>query len=109
MEEIKRFEVGELITIASGEYSDYCVNGLFRIIVEFDAQEQLKRWAEATDRKMDADGDVRYEWGVDRDKITFLAWLSQEGFIDDVPYRELHVGDETHGDTCLTSRGGSND
>lgn len=98
MKKIEAFRAGELMSIASGEYSGYCVDGLFRVLVDFDAQELLLEWAKEIGGEVDADGLVP---PVSGDKnITFLGWLNKNNYIEDVDYRTLHIG--SFGDTKLT-------
>ena len=39
MEIVPMFKVGELMTVSRGSYSDYCVQGLFKVLRDFNAQE----------------------------------------------------------------------
>jgi hypothetical protein len=69
---------GELITISTGCYSDYDVEGVFRVKKSFDAVEVLKHW----------EGDRDSYDSCKR----FLGYLASQGYIEDVPSRELHLG-----------------
>lgn len=57
MKDIEEFKTGELITVSEGEHSDYHVNGLFKVLVTFNAQELLVKWVEETKREV-VDGKV---------------------------------------------------
>lgn len=97
MDKIEVFKVGELMTMSSGEYSDYCVQGLFKVIIDFDAQQKLAEWAEENGKELKGGG-VYSGWssrGVD-----FLGWLNSNNYIAEIEYRELHLGG--YGDTRLS-------
>jgi len=87
-EDIKTFVKDELIALSNGEYSDYRVNGLFKALKGFDANAELLRWAHETSRKVNSDGSVPYT----PEGISFMPWLVQSGFVEDVDYRELPLG-----------------
>ena len=98
-EKIADFKKGEFMTVAEGEYSDYCVNGLFKILKTFNANDCLVRWANENKRTINELGTVEDDY--DFEGIEFLSWLSQNQYIEDVNYRELHVG--SYGETKLSS------
>ena len=93
---INVFKVGTLMAISKGEYSDYCIEGLFKVLKDFDAKEQMIVWAKETDREI-----LKEEITNDYNNknIDFMEWLNRTGFIEDVEYRELHTGN--YGDTIL--------
>jgi len=96
MDPIKIFSTGELMMISTGEYSDYDIKGLFKILKDFDAQEQLAVWAKETGREV-----INYKVKNDysNQQIEYMGWLNKNEFIEDVDYRELHTDD--YGDTIL--------
>lgn len=100
--ESKLFKQGELITVSGGEYSDYCVHGIFTVDIDFDAQELLKQWTDETGRKYSDNGTVRM-YG-DNDEIGFLGWMNKKGYVTELPYREIHTGD--YGDVEISVSGG---
>jgi len=83
-------EEGQMITFAEGEYSDYMVNGLVRVIKPFNIKEAQSRWeADHTEFKIN-----QFNARKQR-KITgmvFLAWLVKSGLVCDVDYIEIHTG-----------------
>ena len=84
---MERFEKGGYLAISTGEYSDYSVDGLFNILEDFDAQQQMSAWAKETHRKLINDR-------VERDhskEIDYVSWLSKKGFIEEIEYREMHT------------------
>lgn len=89
MAKIEIFKAGELMTIAQGVFSAYYVNGLFKVLVEFDAQELLIKWAKETGREIN-DGVVPPD--CKNKNLEYLGWLNKKGYIEDVDYRELHIG-----------------
>jgi len=96
MDPIKIFSTGELMMISTGEYSDYDIKGLFKILKDFDAQEQLAIWAKETGREV---VNYRVESEYQNQQIDYMGWLNKNGFIEDVDYRELHTDD--YGTTVL--------
>lgn len=88
-EAIKNFNVGELVALSTGEYSDYCVNGLFVVLKNFDAQVLLDDWAKETGREL-VNGTVRADYS--NQQVDFIGWLNNGGYVKDVEYRELHTG-----------------
>ncbi|ENQ1627738.1 hypothetical protein ACEOHO_004104 [Vibrio vulnificus] len=86
---------GELIALSTGEYSDYCVNGLVRALKDFDASVLLEEWAAENAVLLEDTNMVRYTRKVCREKengMSFLGWLNKNGYTEDVKYRELHTG-----------------
>ena len=96
-EAIKIFTEGELMAISTGEYSDYCINGLFKVLISFDAQEKLEEWAKETGRAL-VDGEVKSDYM--NKEIEYMAWLSKNEYVENVEYRELHT--EDYGDINLS-------
>lgn len=89
-----KFVKGELVTLSNGEYSDYCVNGLVRVLKDFDASVLIKEWAKdnavkINDRSL---GYSREAYTINSNGMSFLGWLNKEGYTEDVEYRELHMG-----------------
>ena len=72
---------GELVAISNGEYSDYCVNGLFKVLKDFDAKQMAIEWGGANG-------------------MQFVPWLCIRGYLEDVEYREMHTG--CYGETEIT-------
>ena len=96
---MKTFKKGELMTVSHGEYSDYCVMGLFRVLVDFNAEEVLQVWVKESGPgfKSRWNGDNGYAFDKGHElygetQTCFLGWLNLNGFIQDVDYRELHIG-----------------
>lgn len=94
---IKVFTRGELVALSSGEYSDYRVDGLFKVLKDFDAQILLVEWAEETGRKLEK-GVVEIDYL--NENIKFIGWLNKKGYIEHMDYRELHTG--SYGKTHLS-------
>jgi hypothetical protein len=91
------FKTNEILAISTGEYSDYMVNGLFKVTADFDAKEKLKEWASETGRPL-INSVVKAD--DNNQKIEFTGWLNKNNYIQDVEYRELHT--DYYGDTVLT-------
>ena len=85
------FNVGEFITMAEGEYSDYCVNGLFRVVHEFNLEEVFERYGKDTNQTI-INGEISYE-DINPDAIGFMPYLLITlGFIQEIDYKEIHLG-----------------
>ncbi len=73
---------GELVIISTGEYSDYSLQGLFKIMApfEFEAKktEFLNKFPELVESYSALD--------------KFLPWLVAEGLIEDHSFTEWHLG-----------------
>ena len=74
---------GELITIATGAYSDYSISGVFRVLADFNPQEQMEKFAAETP----LEDDDTY-----RDLSEFIAWISRSGLLEPLESREWHIG-----------------
>ena len=98
MSKIRKFQKGEFMTTSEGEYSDYCVNGLFKVLIDFDANTLLQSWANETGRKLES-GVVESDHV--NENIDFLGWINKKGYVEEVNYRELHLG--SYGKTRLCS------
>lgn len=94
------YKQGEILLITSGQYSDYEVKSIFRVIKDFNANNQLLAWAEETGREV-VDFAAPADW--ENDNVDLIGWLSVNNFIADINYRELHTGD--YGETELSDCG----
>jgi len=89
-ERIDDYKIGELIAISMGQYSDYCVNGLFVVLDTFNANDELELYAKENARVL-VNGLILTDY--DYEGLSYTAHLSQKNLIKDVDYRELHMGD----------------
>lgn len=86
------FEKDSFLILSSGEYSDYIVNGLFKVLKKFNAEDKLNEWAKETGRKYSRDDEgIIDDYG--NNEIGFTGWLNANGYIEDIEHRELHLGD----------------
>ena len=75
---------GSLLTVSTGEYSDYGVWGVFRALKDIDAQALRAQWlADHPDQA------ARYAF----DDRAFFAWVCVQGIVEAVPSAEWHLGD----------------
>lgn len=74
---------GSLFTITSGEYSDYHVRGVFRAIVDIDADALRRDWVAAHPDQNDD-----YHFREDQ----FLGWIARMGLLECVDAYEWHLG-----------------
>lgn len=73
-------KAGELLILETGEYSDYTFHGPFRVQCDFDLRDQIERFL---DTQEDRDWCSHYD---------FIAFLSKDGFIQDVECEHIHIG-----------------
>ena len=83
---------GELLTLATGEYSDYSVRGVFRALSDFDPQEQIAKFISENPQD---DGDNYY------DLSEFIGWVARSGLLEPVDSREWHIGSYGRFDSTL--------
>jgi len=87
---------GQMLTFAEGEYSDYCVNGLARVIKDFDIKRIQKQWESLhTELRENKGFHIIYERKTYTRKVTgmeFLPYLVKLGYVEDVDYIEIHTG-----------------
>lgn len=80
---------GAFLTISTGAYSSYSVQGVFRAIETIDAD--ALRTEYLTDNP---DQRERYHF----DDSAFLAWVARKGLIDPIPSFEWHLSDYSDAD-----------
>ena len=92
-----QLQEGQLLTFAAGEYSDYCVNGLYRVETPFNIMEEHGNWAKANDLVRDGhiSGKPVYQGDA---TIEFPVWLVCQRLVVEMDYEEFHTGyyDEHH-------------
>ena len=77
------YKAGALLLITTGEYSDYYPHGIFRAVRDFNIKETVALYIER--EKPDTE-----EYSFEFDKL--VAWLSREGYVEDVQHTELWLG-----------------
>ncbi|WMM35552.1 hypothetical protein [Vibrio phage PJN101] len=103
MSEKRDFKAGEYIMTSEGEYSDYCVGGMYKVLNDFNIRETLKMWPVMdTDVNLvfNGDGSInKYEskfgpdsYGWDFES-RFFSFLADHGFLESIDYEEVHIGD----------------
>ena len=90
---VKDMKKGEIIFLSSEEHSDYCVEGVFVVNKDFSPDLSLSEWRESHD------GHVNIR-NSSRDKLHYIAWLQEIGYIVDLKATEIHTG--SYGETKLT-------
>lgn len=87
-----RFSKGEVIVATQGMYSDFCLNGFFVAIKDFDmaelAQKRVSEYV-AKNPKIALEC-LSGVWELDFD--SFGAWLIAKEVVVPVKYREVHLG-----------------
>lgn len=81
-----KVEAGATLVIETGEYSDYSLDGPFKVLKAFDQAEI----AETFERDWQPSSDSLYDRPDGRE---FVSWLTRHGYIEDVPnVISWHVG-----------------
>jgi len=75
------YKKGDIILVSKDEFSDYGHTGLFRVLIGFDAHQQV--------REAIKDGVKGYP-GIDL--FLFMPYLVEKGVVAELSYRELHLG-----------------
>ncbi|KQA29503.1 hypothetical protein F546_05125 [Vibrio paracholerae 877-163] len=91
-----KYKNGELIVLSIGLHSSYSVEGLVRAIKDFDASLLVEEWAKENAIKLESNSVVKYTRNIYRktpEGTSFPKWLNENGYTEDVNYRELHIGD----------------
>lgn len=73
----------KLILITNGEYSDYSVSGIFKLLTNKTPNELKQKYLKEYPEQCEDYGANFYK---------FIGWLSSNGYVEDVEYQELHLG-----------------
>lgn len=114
------FKVGDILTVATGEYSDFCYNGPFRVIREFNTKElgqvylnqepeyeeyPIVKYVYKNQPGLRYGRAERVETGeVGRRRTNepsaydFDGWLVKQGYVEAMESIEWHVGSCNFGD-----------
>lgn len=79
METIK---IGSLVAFSSGEYSDYCVGPIVRVLVDLD-------WKALRDEYIEENPKEAEDFKFKPDH--FIEWLTRKGLIEAIPWIEWHT------------------
>jgi hypothetical protein len=74
---------GTILMIDVGEYSDYSVMGLFKVIKSFDPLEEKEKFLEEN-----PDNKGRYNFNDDK----YIGYLVRKQYIKDIAYSSLYMG-----------------
>ena len=83
-------EKNQIIAISYGEYSDYEINGLVRVVSRFDLDAETKKWVQGNTKERSRLSDKEKE--VVLTGTNFLPWLVASGLVELVNYVEVHTG-----------------
>jgi hypothetical protein len=75
-----RYEVGYVILVQSGEYSDKSTHGVFRVKVAFEKDAMIDAF------KLTKAGEDYFEHGE------FVTWLDSQGVVEEIIYHVMHIG-----------------
>ena len=75
---------GSLLTVSTGEYSDYSVWGVFRALKDIDAQALREQWLADHPEQT-----APYQFN----EYKFFAWVASQGVVEAVPSAVWHLGD----------------
>jgi hypothetical protein len=68
-------KTGTVLTLENGEYSDFCYEGPFTVLKDFDQRAACEEFVKPYDKDK-----LRWMGGAE-----FIAWLAREGYIEDTP------------------------
>lgn len=85
-----KFKTGETLAIASGEYDEYGVSGLYSVAIDFDAKDLFAKWALSSGFTIGRRISSPFCHDLDG-AIEFSRYLIDNGFIVKVEYREMHI------------------
>jgi hypothetical protein len=88
MTQATEIKVGEVVAFSSGEYSDYRIGSFAKVLKPLNAEVwETMRVACTVPPEYDPEGDPRF------DEYKAVPWLVANGYIEEVTYTELHLGD----------------
>lgn len=73
------YKTGQLLLLSTGEYSDYDIHVVCRVLKNFDSREVSLSYNGKRD-------------DYDFDDDAFTHYLTSNGYIEDVDYQEWHLG-----------------
>lgn len=89
-------KAGELLIIEQGEFSDQSWHGPFRVLKDFSLNDTCEEWCGHRPpinlHDIDWEPLLDPDLGFRVDHYNFLAWLSQNGYIEDLDARVIHLG-----------------
>ena len=77
------YNIGQLLTSAEGEYSSYCVNGLFEVTLPFILEAEVRFWRESN---------INDKGRLTKEGIEFFPYLLRLNLVKEVEYTEVHCG-----------------
>jgi len=84
MSEIE-FKAGDLVLLSTGEYSDYGVTGLVRVVLDtWRPAERMQQWLDEHPDQL-----PKYSFN----DLAFVEWLLGLGDVEKVDFDYLHLGD----------------
>ena len=81
------YDIDEVVVITNGIFHDYCIERTVIVLKSFEVNELLEEWAEIFNCH---DGEVNEP---NPNAISFIDYLKCEGYVEDYPARNLHLGD----------------
>lgn len=80
--DLESFTEGQIVVLTSGEYSQFGVSAVVRVLQPFDPARERSEWLT-----------LHPEQTQQFKAYEFWAWLTARGVIEDMPYAEWHEGD----------------
>lgn len=82
--------VGEILVFTDGEYTDYGMLGMARVLKDFDTRQSLRSYiAVHPEQDIHPDGSWRSGGGIVHGQ--FMAWLVEQGCIEFMEYRQCYI------------------
>lgn len=89
--EYRPFKAGEITLLTFGKFSDYAVNDLVKVIIDFDLDTVIAEWA-LVNGSLYQEGRKQPYYVKKRNGLSFFEWLCQQGYTEKIEYRELNTG-----------------
>lgn len=82
-------KAGTLVLVSSGEYSDYSVISIVRVLSDFTPAEELEQY-------LSAHPEQREDYSFEKDQ--YFAHLLKRGLVEELEHSTYHLGDYSEHD-----------
>ena len=83
MKKMRVIKAGEMLTVTTGEYSDYSVHGVFEAVNDIDTEALKECWLSEHPEQRE---EHRFQDGL------FLGWVFRQGCLRPISTIEWHLG-----------------
>ena len=91
-----QFKKGEMFLTSEGEYSDYNLGSLYKVLIDFEIKSTLRAWALIAGVQLNSEGypnayDTAFSSSSYENQL--FEWMVETKVIAKIEHRELHLGD----------------